>query len=183
MTGAARAITAEEILVASLGHIAVGMAVGRTWSRAAAWRSMLAFSAFAMLPDADVIAFALRIPYEAPFGHRGASHSLVFAAAVAAASMAVVKTERLRMAGLMFVAVGSHGLLDSLTDGGLGIGLLWPFSNERFFAPVQPIPVAPIGAGMLSLRGLYVLGFELVMFAPVWIWALRPGRPRQASAP
>ncbi|HID7840034.1 metal-dependent hydrolase [Stenotrophomonas maltophilia] len=33
----------------------------------------------AMLPDADVLAFALHIPYADAFGHRGASHSLLFA--------------------------------------------------------------------------------------------------------
>ncbi|MCB7146809.1 metal-dependent hydrolase [Stenotrophomonas maltophilia] len=37
----------------------------------------------AMLPDADVLAFALRIPYADAFGHRGASHSLLFACVLA----------------------------------------------------------------------------------------------------
>lgn len=32
-----------------------------------------------MLPDADVLGFALHIPYADAFGHRGASHSLLFA--------------------------------------------------------------------------------------------------------
>lgn len=103
---------------------------------------MVAFAAFAMLPDADVIGFALRIPYAAPWGH----------------------------------TLASHGLLDALTDGGLGIALLWPFTNERFFAPWAPIPVAPIGTGMLSSRGVYVVAFELMAFAPFWLWALRPQR-------
>ena len=38
----------------------------------------------AMLPDADVLAFALHIPYADAFGHRGASHSLLFAGVLAA---------------------------------------------------------------------------------------------------
>ena len=33
----------------------------------------------AILPDADVIAFSLDIPYSHPLGHRGFSHSLLFA--------------------------------------------------------------------------------------------------------
>ncbi|MBH1839455.1 metal-dependent hydrolase [Stenotrophomonas maltophilia] len=37
----------------------------------------------AMLPDADVLAFALHIPYADAFGHRGASHSLLFACVLA----------------------------------------------------------------------------------------------------
>ncbi|KAA9003853.1 metal-dependent hydrolase [Stenotrophomonas cyclobalanopsidis] len=38
----------------------------------------------AMLPDADVLAFALHVPYADAFGHRGASHSLLFAGVLAA---------------------------------------------------------------------------------------------------
>jgi len=38
----------------------------------------------AMLPDADVLVFALHIPYADAFGHRGASHSLLFAFVLAA---------------------------------------------------------------------------------------------------
>ena len=42
----------------------------------------------AMLPDADVLAFALHIPYADAFGHRGASHSLLFAGVLAALAAA-----------------------------------------------------------------------------------------------
>ena len=37
----------------------------------------------AILPDFDVAAFALGIPYADNFGHRGASHSLLFAGLLA----------------------------------------------------------------------------------------------------
>ena len=37
----------------------------------------------------------------------------------------------------------SHSLLDSVTTGGKGVGWLWPWSDERFFAPWQVIKVAP----------------------------------------
>jgi len=83
---------------------------------------------------------------------------------------------------LAFVALASHGVLDTLTDGGLGAALLWPFSNERFFAPVRPLPVAPIGAGMLSPRGLYVVVVEFIVFLPFWAYALWPRR-RAAREP
>ena len=42
----------------------------------------------AMLPDADVLSFALHIPYADAFGHRGASHSLLFAGVLAALAAA-----------------------------------------------------------------------------------------------
>lgn len=175
--------------MASIGHVAVGMAVGRyeagLSSRGRLAASMLLFSALAMLPDADVIAFKLGIPYSAPWGHRGATHSLVFAALVALGVTGLARLLRLspwRTGLLALLAVASHGLLDSLTDGGLGVALLWPFSNERFFAPLHPLPVAPIGTRMFSSRGMYVVAFEFIAFIPFWAFALWPRR-RAAREP
>lgn len=169
--------------MASIGHVAVGMVLGR-YERGASSVGRLAasmgfFSALALLPDADVIAFVFRIPYSAPWGHRGATHSLVFAALLALALAVLARGLRfspLRVGLLAFVALASHGVLDTLTDGGLGAALLWPFSNERYFAPVRPLPVAPIGAGMLSARGLYVVAVEFFVFLLFWAYALWPRR-------
>jgi hypothetical protein len=47
-----------------------------------------------------------------------------------------------------------------MTNGGLGCALLWPFSDERFFVPWRPIPVAPIGLAFLSARGLRIAVIE-----------------------
>lgn len=169
--------------MASFGHVAVGMALGRLGAGAAppgrtgAW--MVGMSALAMLPDADVIAFALRIPYAATWGHRGASHSLFLAAVVAlavAAGMRLARGPAVKAGLLTLCAVGSHGLLDAMTTGGLGAALLWPADNLRYFLPLRPIPVAPIGAGMLSARGLYVVTVELLFFLPFWAYALWPRR-------
>jgi inner membrane protein len=78
---------------------------------------------------------------------------------------------------MLAVAVAaSHPLLDAVTDGGLGVALLWPFSNERFFAPWRPLPVAPIGARMLSPRGLHVVLVEMLWSWPLLVWALWPRR-------
>ncbi len=151
--------------MASFGHIAVGLAAGRLYrpERPLPW--MVAFSALSLLPDADVIAFVLRIPYEAPLGHRGASHSVAFAALCGLVACGLSRSGRLaRFVGLVVL---SHPALDMLTDGGLGCALLFPFSTERLFWPWRPIPVAPIGAGMLSTRGLWVVAVEVVLFAPL----------------
>jgi inner membrane protein len=153
---------------------------------------MVAFSALSLVPDLDVVAFRFRIPYAAPFGHRGAAHSIC--AALAFASVAALATRmtpeqqaatgqtRPRLWLLCAVVAISHGLLDTLTDGGLGIALLWPLSNRRYFAPWEPIPVAPIGAGMLTAEGLRVLMTEALQFAPLLIWSLWPRR-RHRRAP
>jgi inner membrane protein len=85
---------------------------------------------------------------------------------------------------IVTLVIASHGLLDALTDGGLGAALLWPFSDERFFAPWRPLPVAPIGARFWSGRGLAVLAVELCWFGPLAAWTLWPrGRRTKPSLP
>ncbi len=122
-----------------------------------------------MLPDLDVVAFRLGIPYAAEFGHRGFSHSLSFAAltALVGASCHRLLRSRFRTAfPFLFVAAASHGLLDAFTNGGLGVAFFWPLSPERFFAPVRVIQVAPIAVSRLfSQRGAAVLLSELL-----WVW-------------
>lgn len=174
--------------MASFGHIAVGIAAARAYlpkdaPRGKLIKTALIFSALSMLPDADVIAFPLGIAYEHPLGHRGASHSFVFAVFVGLVALALarpLKQPPLRLFVTVTVILLTHGLLDTLTNGGLGIELLWPFSYERFFAPVSLIPVAPIGLGMLSVRGLLVIVVELVMFSPLVIYATFPRKRAEA---
>jgi inner membrane protein len=127
----------------------------------------------AALPDLDVAAFAFGIPYDHVLGHRGLSHSLAFAAALAAGLVALFFRRGVPGLGpgalglYLFLATASHGLLDALTDGGLGVAFFAPFNNERFFFPFQPIEVSPIGLRrFLSRRGLSVLSSEMV-----WVWA------------
>jgi len=182
--------------MASLGHVAVGMAAGRLWTGLrrdrqnetqnfnALARSMVAFSALSLAPDLDVIGFRFGIPYAAPFGHRGAAHSIFVALVLA--NIAAVATRlapqadggqtRTRLWLLCAIVAVSHGLLDTLTNGGLGIALLGPLSNGRYFAPWTPIPVAPIGTRMLSGRGLRVMMTEALQFAPLLVWAVWPRR-------
>jgi inner membrane protein len=44
-----------------------------------------------------------------------------------------------------FLSAASHGLLDALTDGGLGVAFFSPFEQTRYFFPVRPVAVSPIG--------------------------------------
>lgn len=117
---------------------------------------------FAMLPDADVIGFKFGIEYADAWGHRGATHSLVFAAMLATFATAIFRPARWMLVWLfLFASAASHGLLDTLTNGGLGAALLWPVTEARYFAPVQPIRVSPIGAGFFSDRGVATMISEL----------------------
>lgn len=129
-------------------------------------RLAIAGAAFAVLPDADVVGFAFGIEYADEWGHRGASHSLVLAV-ICAAVLALFWREARSALGFAFLtlAMASNGLLDTLTNGGLGAALWWPFDNARIFAPETPIRVSPIGANFFSARGLEAFMSELR-----WIW-------------
>jgi inner membrane protein len=176
--------------MASIGHVLVGAAASKAYrvGQRTRWTALAAaalWSALSLLPDADVIGFKLGIRYADEWGHRGATHSFVFALAVAAVVGLIARAARLpvwRTALVAAAVVASHPLLDTLTDGGLGCALLWPFSNERFFAPWRPIPVAPIGPAFLSARGLRIVATELVLLSPFLIYALWPRRPRSSDA-
>src|SRR2546423_11196159 len=74
----------------------------------------------AVLPDADVSAFAFGIPYGSMFGHRGLTHSLAFALLLAVFVVALFfreATNKTTLAVFFFLATASHGALDALTNG------------------------------------------------------------------
>ena len=121
------------------------------------------------LPDIDAIGYAAGVPYGHLFGHRGFTHSLFFALATAVVCSLFAKqlgTKPWTAFLLVFASVASHGLLDALTTGGMGVAFFSPFSNQRYFLPWHVILVSPIGVGrFFSDRGLRVLRSELL-----WIW-------------
>lgn len=146
--------------------LAVAAGLGRrTISTRLAW----AGAAAAMLPDLDVIAFRFGIAYAHEFGHRGASHSLGFALLMAALAFACapwLRSRRLVAAGFIGASTASHPLLDMLTDGGLGVALWWPWSDDRVFAALRVIEVSPISVR----RFLDGRGWEVLQSEFVWVW-------------
>jgi inner membrane protein len=159
-----------------IAHAAVGWTLvnglGATAPVAIRRRCAKAAAILAIAPDIDVYAFRFGIPYEAPLGHRGLTHSLAFAAVTATVAWLICRRcERVPntlVAALVLAAV-SHPLLDMMTDGGLGCALWAPLSNARLFLPWTPIPVSPIGI----TRGLWhVLAFEACVFLPPLVLSL-----------
>ena len=153
-----------------MSHAVAALAISAPFGRALSWRARVLGVIAAMAPDADVIGFRFGIRYGDMLGHRGLSHSLLFAAALALLLMLrLLITERdanrRRVWLFLFLATASHGVLDGFTDGGLGVAFFAPFDNTRYFFPVTPIAVSPIGAGFFSMRGLHVLLNEIL-----WIW-------------
>jgi inner membrane protein len=143
------------------------------------WRAAGVFALAATLPDLDVAAFALGIPYEHPFGHRGFAHSLAFALLLGAAAAFLVATtaakdqseprNKIRWKPLVlvgFLALASHGVLDAATDAGLGIGFFIPFHDERYFFPFRPILTASVDPRDFFSRE----GFTIFRSEIVWVW-------------
>jgi len=158
-------------------------------------RLLLAGILLSMLPDLDVLAFHFHIPYSSEYGHRGFTHSVIFGllmGAIAAGLSSPLRSEPVTAFLFASICVISHGVLDAMTNGGLGIAFFWPFDNERYFLPWQGIEVSPIGvSGFLSARGWTVILSELqyiwlgalvlglVAYLLRQIWRLTIGRPKQ----
>jgi inner membrane protein len=154
-------------------HAVAALGIGACFYRPGApKRVWVAGALCSVIPDLDVIGFRFGIHYGDFWGHRGFTHSLVFAALLAsvvvllAFRQAVPGLSRLALWTYFFLATASHGLLDAMTDGGLGVAFFSPFNNNRYFLPWRPIRVSPIGVTrFFTHRGLEVVQSELL-----WIW-------------
>ena len=145
-----------------LTHPAVALTA--PWFRRVSRGAVVAGALGSIVPDADVAGFAFGIRYGDVLGHRGFTHSIVFALLFAFVATVLLRG-RFATFAFVFLCTMSHGLLDACTDGGLGVAFFSPFSNHRYFFPSTPIRVSPLGARFWSARGLETLRSELL-----WVW-------------
>ena len=111
----------------------------------------LVLGLLSVIPDLDVIGFRFGVPYEDVLGHRGFTHSILFAV-IMGFGTPLIAFPRIKMlcrvwwalVALAFTANMSHGLIDAFTDAGLGIGFLIPFDDNRYFAPWRPLATSPL---------------------------------------
>jgi inner membrane protein len=132
-------------------------------------RYWIAGAVCAMVPDLDVIGLTLGVPWGHMLGHRGITHSLAFAAALAALVTWTAFRGEDGGAGIwlfLFLATASHGVLDAMTDGGSGVAFFAPFSAARYFLPWRPLPVPPLAFRFFSARGWHVFQAELLL---IWL--------------
>jgi inner membrane protein len=160
--------------VASLpSHAVAALGIGACFYKPEIPKSVWVIGmACSMAPDLDVIGFRFGIHYGDFWGHRGFTHSLLFAGLLTLGIVAlgfrhgVTGMAATTLWIYLFLATASHGLLDAMTDGGLGVAFFSPFDNHRYFLPWTPIRVSPIGVSrFFSARGLAVLRTEFL-----WIW-------------
>lgn len=178
-------------MASAFSHVVVAAALGMAWRPAARSLRFWVFGAACSVgPDLDVLGFWFGVPYDHPLGHRGMTHSLLFAALLALGVVAAAfagpewSGARLRVWGYLFCATTSHGILDAMTNGGLGVAFFAPFDSTRYFLPFRPIEVSPIGFGeFFTDHGLVILASEipwvwlpsLLFIAPLWSARRRRG--------
>ena len=157
-----------------ISHAAVAVAAGVAFAPRDVPNQFRVFAILcSILPDADVIGFSFGIPYHHVFGHRGFFHSPFFGLLLSTFLVSIffrhtdVFSPRWVFYFIFFfLLAASHGILDALTNGGLGIALLSPFDNTRYFFPWTPIEVSPIGVkAFFGKWGLTVIVSELQ-----WVW-------------
>jgi inner membrane protein len=124
----------------------------------------------AVIPDVDVIGRQFGVGAHPLLGHRGLTHSIVFAAALGALLTYLIFHNSPAPSWVvflfLFVSTLSHPLLDMLTNGGRGVALFAPFSSVRYFFPWRPIEVSPISVRrFFSRRGVQIMRSELR-----WVW-------------
>ena len=160
-------------MASEFSHAVAALAIGACFYRSSTpKRVWIIGAACSVIPDLDVIGFRFGVRYGDFWGHRGFTHSILFAPLLASAVLAVWFRRvlpglgRLPLWMYFFLATVSHGLLDAMTNGGLGVAFFAPFNNQRYFLPWTPIRVSPIGIErFFTYRGLAILQSEVV-----WIW-------------
>lgn len=151
------------------GHVFASVTLGKCIPTSMVNKKLWALGALcSVLPDADVISFKLGIPYESFWGHRGFSHSILFSVIVGVLITMLFYWKKnpfkIRVGYAVFFSLCtvSHPVLDALTNGGHGVAFFSPFDTTRYFFPVTPIQVSPIGIkNFLSEWGVRVLLSEM----------------------
>ena len=155
-------------------------------------RLMYAGMFASVLPDFDTIGLKFGVVYGSQWGHRGFSHSITMALLIGLLCAIFLhhQLHTTRLKAFVFVSLSmlSHALLDMLTSGGMGVAILWPLDNVRYFFDYRPILVSPIGGRFFTARGLKTMISEFyIVWLPalVWmvaLWVLWRNRPSSARS-
>jgi inner membrane protein len=156
----------------SFSHAIAAVALGRAYTtRALPLRFWVLAVGCALAPDLDIVGARFGIHYNDLLGHRGLTHSFLFAIVLSGLVVLlgfrkpVNGVSRLALFVFFFLATASHGILDAMVDGTLGVAFFGPFTPERYFLPWRPIVSSPIGWAFFSYAGATVIMNEFV-----WLW-------------
>ena len=159
-------------MASAFSHAFVALALGKaSLHPIMTWEVLLLGMTCSIVPDLDVIGFYFGVQYGDLWGHRGMTHSLLFAGLLSAALVAMWHRWKARAAQVgifvyLFLCTASQGVLDALTNGGLGVAFFSPFDSSRYFFSARPVAVSPIGiSAFFSEEAFHVLASEVK-----WIW-------------
>ena len=161
-----------------VGHVISGYALSSSFGEIKTKKFIIIGILCSILPDIDIFGFYLGVPYDSFWGHRGFTHSIIFALIISFLITCIFfqkeikKNKKFILFYLVafFLVIVLHDLLDMLTNGGLGIAFFLPFDDARYFLSWQPIQVSPLGIDrFFSILGLKVIFSELLC---VWIPSL-----------
>jgi inner membrane protein len=172
--------------MASIGHLAVGAALGAIYSRKTGSNpriTILAFAGLAVAPDLDLATAIWGVPPNTPFSHRGITHSFPFALAIA--TLVVLfrggRGRGLLAGGVTLAALASHGFLDAMSQLGNGPMLLWPITAQSYEFVWRPIPGVLNASHYLTLQAVPTLATETLIFLPLILFALVTFFPRRVE--
>ena len=170
--------------MASLGHLAVGAAIGAAYSRQTGTNplaSAIVFAGLALAPDLDLVSSLLGVDSSSPLAHRGLTHSVTFALLTGVLAGGLLPGSTLRRCltgGFVFAALMSHGLLDTMSFRGGGPMLLWPLSNAAYELAWRPIPGVQSSSQYLTLEAVPTFVVETLLFLPFTAYAIAVVFPR-----
>lgn len=137
-----------------------------------------------MIVTVSVAAVAPDIDLLLVIDHRGPTHSIGFALAVATIAWVTLRIARHPRAAvigtLSGIAVVTHIGLDVLTAH-QAVAALWPLTTNEFSLPFLVLPASPTDAGLFSVRGVALLGAEVAWSAALIVlagWRIRGARVR-----
>jgi inner membrane protein len=131
------------------------------------------------LPDLDVLSYLFHIAPPHPLGHRGLTHSGVFAL-VAAFLVTLICYRQLKLFSLrwwslygwFFLMTLAHGILDAMVDDTLGAAFLWPLTPRHYHLPWRPFLDYPLDASALMSMSLWTTIFLELQFCSMLVVAL-----------
>lgn len=154
-------------MASSFGHAALAGAFGYSLPNAIRKPLVITIGVLcSIFPDADVLSFRFGIHYGDLWGHRGMTHSLFFAFCFCLLLVNLFHyrsslKDKLWIYFYYSFCMASHGLLDGMTTGGMGIAYFAPFNETRYFLPFRMIQVSPLSASrFFSEWGIEVLKSE-----------------------
>ncbi len=159
-------------MASPLAHAAAAFALGQAApeSYRGNWRFWCAAALCSILPDIDHIGLIFDTRWESLWGHRGLTHSLLFAAITGIFAAAFLRPkgprQAAKLAAVLALVTASHGMIDAVTNSDLGVAFFSPFSRQRYLFAWRPVEITTNGVrGYFSARAPLIFTSELI-----WIW-------------